>query len=54
METDLQTPINPFANTTPGCEVCEHFQMERDPYATGDGRYTEPQCAAHFCPYGKE
>lgn len=54
METDLQIPIKAPANNTPECERCQYNVLERDPYATGDWWYVEPQCTADFCPYGKD
>ena len=38
----------------PKCSECEYGRIEKDPFGTGDTRYTEIHCLALKCPWGKE
>jgi hypothetical protein len=38
----------------PKCSDCEFGRVEKDPFGTGDKRYTEIHCLALKCPWGKE
>jgi hypothetical protein len=55
MHYPMPEPKQPvlLLGSMPRCEDCEHGVKVVDPFSTGDRGYSEIECVARSCPWGK-